>query len=923
MQLMRLLLAIAVAGSIVIAGGCGSDGPNTAPSVPPVATVVLAPDSAVLEVTTTLTLQVTLKDAQGSNITGRSLTWTSLDPIVASVSGSGLVRAMQLGSARIVVSVDGKADTARIRVPAPPVAVTLETGAATSATIGPSGGTLIATGSSGVRYTLVMPPAALMTPVAITMTPVGSVNAYPLSGGMVGGVQFAPSGLAFAAPATLTIETTARPPGNLKMVGLTYEGAGLSPGLMPVTLSPTTVTLSVSHFSGATVGFGTTADLFALLAATQPSTVNYYTGQIQWAYVQTPPDVATMKQVLNSWFLDYMIPSIVAATNDAALVRVRADWNEWEYNSRVFDPVLNPNDEAITDIKEQWNVLFAEKVGDAINANKLLCASTSASAASRFSALEAAIFWQVTAAQSGYNSVQFGLDETAFAQGLCAQIAASQTTLLDPLVEGAAQSLDVLFVLRLAGNSNDIASDFSVTATASGATIDRPGGLTAANPRGLYTTTVTPLIAATSATVTLSPCYTNAALVALNMRFFSLCLTHPVTRTVLPALAITTSTLPNATLGSSYSEQLQASGGNGNYTWTLASGQLPPGINLSANGILSGTPTGSGNFSFSLQLASGVQTTTRALSLTVGSSGITITTPGLQPTEAGAGYFQSLAATGGSGASGYQWSLFSGQLPPGISLSAQGQLTGSSAIVGTYPFTIKVERSGASVTKAFSIEILPAPTKCTGPSGDDFEIMNQDNVATFASVVELEGFLRIWDGGAVSLPNLRCLTGNVFVQGAGRSNQPENGPPLTSVELPGLLSSERTIAIGFALPATPGLNPSLQRVTMTALKSVDGTIRVYNTPSLTELRFPQLGRYVSGIQLVDAPLLTTAVFGSAVYGSLYFERTGLTSLAGFPSGITVLGNITLLNNPGLCVGEINAFRARITHFGIVQHNATC
>lgn len=57
-------------------------------------------------------------------------------------------------------------------------------------------------------------------------------------------------------------------------------------------------------------------------------------------------------------------------------------------------------------------------------------------------------------------------------------------------------------------------------------------------------------------------------------------------------MRITTTTLPNYTVGTAYSLQLTAAGGSGNYAWRIYSGTLPDGLTLSTTGLISGTPTG-------------------------------------------------------------------------------------------------------------------------------------------------------------------------------------------------------------------------------------------------------------------------------------------------------------------------------------------
>jgi PKD repeat protein len=84
------------------------------------------------------------------------------------------------------------------------------------------------------------------------------------------------------------------------------------------------------------------------------------------------------------------------------------------------------------------------------------------------------------------------------------------------------------------------------------------------------------------------------------------------------AVSITTTALPGGTQGAAYSTTLAASGGTPPYTWSLASGTLPPGLALGASsGVISGTPTATGTYSFTVQVAAGAQTATKALSIVV------------------------------------------------------------------------------------------------------------------------------------------------------------------------------------------------------------------------------------------------------------------------------------------------------------------
>jgi len=65
-------------------------------------------------------------------------------------------------------------------------------------------------------------------------------------------------------------------------------------------------------------------------------------------------------------------------------------------------------------------------------------------------------------------------------------------------------------------------------------------------------------------------------------------------------LIISPATLPNGMLGTPYNQTITASGGTGLYTFGVTSGALPPGLTLTANGTLSGTPTSAGSFMFTV-----------------------------------------------------------------------------------------------------------------------------------------------------------------------------------------------------------------------------------------------------------------------------------------------------------------------------------
>jgi hypothetical protein len=76
---------------------------------------------------------------------------------------------------------------------------------------------------------------------------------------------------------------------------------------------------------------------------------------------------------------------------------------------------------------------------------------------------------------------------------------------------------------------------------------------------------------------------------------------YTVTIAPVPVLTISPSTLPNGKVSTSYSQTITATGGTGTgYKFSIVSGSLPAGMNLSLTGILSGRPINSGSYSFTI-----------------------------------------------------------------------------------------------------------------------------------------------------------------------------------------------------------------------------------------------------------------------------------------------------------------------------------
>jgi uncharacterized protein YjdB len=99
----------------------------------PVARVDVAPTTDTLDAGGTVQLSATPRAANGTALTGRTVTWESSDTDVARVSSSGLVTAVAGGTATVTATSEGRSGTATITVRRPVARVVITPGSATIA----------------------------------------------------------------------------------------------------------------------------------------------------------------------------------------------------------------------------------------------------------------------------------------------------------------------------------------------------------------------------------------------------------------------------------------------------------------------------------------------------------------------------------------------------------------------------------------------------------------------------------------------------------------------------------------------------------------------------------------------------------------------------------------------------------------------
>ncbi|MBB4594668.1 outer membrane autotransporter protein [Xanthomonas arboricola] len=190
-------------------------------------------------------------------------------------------------------------------------------------------------------------------------------------------------------------------------------------------------------------------------------------------------------------------------------------------------------------------------------------------------------------------------------------------------------------------------------------------------------------------------------------------------------VVIAPASLPAATAGTAYTQNLSASGGTAPYTFALSAGALPAGVTLNASGVLSGTPTASGSFNFTVSATdSGAPTTgSRAYTLVVAGAAVNLPATTLAPGTAGQAYSAAITPASG-GIAPYTYTLAAGVLPAGITVnSATGALSGTPTAPGTYNFTLTATDSTSGTpsqgSRSYALtiaapQIVVAPTTVPG-----------------------------------------------------------------------------------------------------------------------------------------------------------------------------------------------------------------
>jgi large repetitive protein len=181
---------------------------------------------------------------------------------------------------------------------------------------------------------------------------------------------------------------------------------------------------------------------------------------------------------------------------------------------------------------------------------------------------------------------------------------------------------------------------------------------------------------------------------------------------VVPGGAVSLSTpspLPVGTGGTPYPLSFVSAGGAAPYSYT-ETGALPTGLSMTAAGVLSGTPTSAGTFSFTVTVTDkATQTAQKTYQLTINAPGIALAPSTLPQGKVGTAYTSTTVSASG-GSAPYSYAVTSGALPAGLTLSPAGVVSGSPTAAGSFNITVTAtDKFNFQGARAYTI-VVDQPT---------------------------------------------------------------------------------------------------------------------------------------------------------------------------------------------------------------------
>lgn len=282
-------------------------------------------------------------------------------------------------------------------------------------------------------------------------------------------------------------------------------------------------------------------------------------------------------------------------------------------------------------------------------------------------------------------------------------------------------------------------------------------------------------------------------------------------------LSIVTNQLPSGAETELYTAVLTATGGRGDYSWSMVSAGSS-GLTLDAAGVLTGTLPAEGRYGLTVRVRDGIRSVTSSFVLTVSGdpSPLSVETNSLPNGTLGTPYAAVISAAGGSG--DYEWILVdSGGL--NLSLSEDGILRGIPSTEGVFGFTLRVSDGSTIKTRSLTLSISPAADSMEEPLLITTNALRTTREGElYAEVVSATG-----GSGTYTWSLLEGGNSGLLLSSAGvlSGTSPSNGTYGLTVEVN---DGNRSAVKSLTLAVTEGDQPVLLTITTNSLPAATTTL---------------------------------------------------------------------------------------------------
>ena len=186
-----------------------------------------------------------------------------------------------------------------------------------------------------------------------------------------------------------------------------------------------------------------------------------------------------------------------------------------------------------------------------------------------------------------------------------------------------------------------------------------------------------------------------------------------------PRPDITTASIADWTTGRSYSATLAATGGTGSKTWTDLHTELSgTGLSLSSGGLISGTPTTTGELHVTARVADQIGATDTTRYIFTINQAVLVTTTSVPEGTIDEAYSYQLESSGGTGT--MTWSdKYNSLNGSGMTLSTTGLLSGTPTGTGSFGFYAVVQDATGSKSEQPLELVVAAAYVCGNANGDE------------------------------------------------------------------------------------------------------------------------------------------------------------------------------------------------------------